>query len=224
MRQTVSNIINEMCKKLDNKRAEIEKGNKKISEENWKCLRSICIDKAISEGICPDLGKEFSDWRQLIFRLIAEIGHIKNQCEVVYVHQYLIQNGELLDLRKIDISRKALLIFGDGIEEIYQYRPKTSKKQILKKNQNCLAQLLKEKGISIGVAIEKCSFEQGALIARLAQELHEMKQSYEDKIGLSYSVIQNGKVSNLSDFCKEKEALFLISAKFVSEIYWYQPL
>ncbi len=222
MKLTLIDIIEEISKKLDKKREELENEGEKVSDENWQCLKNICNDRAISEEIYISFEKCSSDWKKLVSRLIKEISYIRDHRNN-QTYQYLIQGGKISVLKKIDISKEAVLLFGDGIEKIYQYQPNKEIKQMSKVNQNCLAQLLREKGISMGAAIANCSFEQGELIAQLAKELQEMKQGYQDEISLFYCVIQNGKVSNLSDFDKKHQALFLISEKFQEEIYVYQP-
>lgn len=187
--------------------------------KNWRTLEGICRERVMCTNILMKIETYSADWRKLVARLIQEI-NCRNSRGCSNLHQCLIQNGKTSMLKRIDISKEALILFGDGAEEVFLYQP-DKKRVISEEMQNSLTELLKERGISAGAAIKNCSLDQGNLIGRLLQELQAIqeKQESQDKIGLFYSVIQDGKTLELKDFDKTKQAVFLVGNRYEVEIY-----
>lgn len=209
-------VINEVARKLNWCRNQF--GGIRASEENWSCLESVLCDRVTSMQILPRIQECSYEHKRLIFALIKEMSYIRGQTQN-QLPQYIIQKGRCSVLNGIDLSEEALILFGDGAEEIYVYQPKGSRSRISPEIQELLTKLLKERGISIGAAIGKYSFNQRALIACLAQKLDEMWQGYTDGLQLFYTVIQEGKKVNLSDFNPRNEAFFLISTKYEASLF-----
>ncbi len=208
----VSNVMKRLCQVRE------QLGMDERSK-NWQTLEGICREKVMCTNILIKTETYSADWRKLVARLIQEI-NCRNSKGCSNLHQCLIQNGKTSMLKCIDISKEALILFGDGAEEVFLYQP-DKKRVISEEMQNSLTELLKERGISAGAAIKKCSLDQGNLIGRLSQELQAIqeKQESQDKIGLFYSVIQDGKTLELKDFDKTKQAVFLVGNRYEVEIY-----
>lgn len=208
----VSNVMGRLCQV----REQLGVADK---SKDWETLENTCREKIMNTRILLEIGRYSADWRELIARLIQEISYRSTKIES-NLHQSLIQNGKTSMLKCIDISKETLILFGNGAEEIYLYQPER-KQTISEEMKNALNQLLKERGISIGPAIKNCSLDQDDLIWRLAQELQVMQQEYQprDELDLFYSVIQDGKILQLEDFDKTKQALFLFGNRYEVEIY-----
>lgn len=206
-------------RELSQVRRELEANGQTISDENWATLGNICRDRI---EIRMEFRRNSADWRELISRLIQEIDYrrIQNQSNL---QQSLIQDGKTSALKDIDIFKDALILFDNGAVEIYLYQPE-KKRSISKEMQNSLEKLLKERGIRIGFEIKNCSLDQGDLIRRLLQELQAIQEEYQpqDKLGLFYYVIQDGKVLKLKEFDKTKQALFVLGDQYEMEIYLYK--
>lgn len=207
----VSNVMKRLCQVRE------QLGMDERSK-NWQTLEGICREKVMCTNILIKTETYSADWRKLVARLIQEI-NCRNSKGCSNLHQCLIQNGKTSMLKCIDISKEALILFGDGAEEIYVYQP-DKKKVISEEMQETLNKLLKERGISIGPAIKNCSLDQEDMIKRLAQELQ--KENLQDELGLFYSVIQDGKVLRLKEFDKTKQALFVLGDQYEMEIYLYK--
>lgn len=211
-------VIDSVVEKLNWCRSQF--GDIQPSKENWSRLESVLCDRVTSMQILPRIQECSYDHKRLIFALIKEISYIRGQTQN-QLPQYIIQKGRCSFLNGIELSKDALILFGDGAEEIYVYQSQEDKNGISPEIQECLTKLLKERGIRMGAAIGKCSFNQRALIACLAQKLDEMWQGYTDGLELFYTVIQEGKNINLSDFNPRNEAFFWISTKYEANLYFY---